>query len=123
MAKFIDLIENGGTIKDEKTGEDIAWHNFMFGYLDTVTETDKGRNEMDTTKERYFQIKIKADKIQQFFGFEVFCASQFDDCFGKEIELTYGRDGVCGAKFVEPVEISDSSALENCTKETVKKKA
>lgn len=122
MAKFIDLIENGGTIENEKTGEQTPWHNFLFGYLDTVTKMDEGRNEMDSTKERYFQIKIKADKIHDFFGFEVFCASQFNGLFGREIELTYGRDGVCGAKFVEPVEFSDNLALINGTEEIVKNK-
>lgn len=99
MAKFIDLIENAGKIPDEKTGEEKPWHNFLFGYLDTVTDPDKGRNEIDSTAERYFQVKIKADKMVSFFGFEVFHASQFDGMFGKEIELIYGRDGVCGCKF------------------------
>lgn len=101
MARFIDLIENAGTMEDEKTGNEIKWRNFMFGYTDTVIEAEKGRNEVAGTKERYFQKKIKGDNISAFFGFEVFTADQFNGLFGKEIDLIYGRDGVVAARFKE----------------------
>ena len=102
MAKFIDLIENAGTIQDEKTGNEIKWRNFMVGYMDTATDADKGRNEVDSTEERYFQVKVKGDNVSSFFGFEVFNASQLNGAFGKEIDVIYGREGVVGIRFKEP---------------------
>lgn len=111
MAKFIDLIENAGTMKDEKTGNDINWRNFMVGYLDTATDADKGRNEKDSTEERYFQVKVKGDNISSFFGFKVFNASQLNGAFGKEIDVIFGREGVEAIRFKTP--LVDNGKLTN----------
>ena len=102
MAKFIDLIENAGTIQDEKTGNEIKWRNFMVGYMDIATDADKGRNEVDSTEERYFQVKVKGDYVSSFFGFDIVGASDLNGAFGKEIDVIYGREGVAGIRFKEP---------------------
>lgn len=100
MARFINLIENGGEMMG-KDGEKIFWHNFIFQYSDERSERDKGTNEMnDATGVGIFEIKIKEKNIAYFMGTEVFDVSQFKDCAYKPIELVFGRNGVERIKFI-----------------------
>lgn len=100
MARFINLIENGGEM--ERDGEKVAWHNFTFQYSDERTARDKGTNEMNSaTGVGIFEIKVKEKDIAYFMGTEVFDVSQFKDCAYKPIELVFGRNGVERIKFID----------------------
>lgn len=100
MAKFLNLRENAGSFKNDD-GVEQEYHNFTFSYLDKRGKTDLTRNELsNSTNMAAFDVKIKPENLNSFFGTEVFTTEQFKDDFLSDIELVFGRDGVCGVKFV-----------------------
>ncbi len=102
MAKFIGLINNGGSFKGEK-GETMEYNNFTFHYADEVSPEDKVRgDEISSSLYRPYSVeKIPGNKIAQFMGVSsVPNCEIFNGCFGADIELKFGRTGVCGIRFI-----------------------
>ena len=124
MAYFIGLVENAGQFEDEKTGVVRDYHNFLLSYADEVRNEDRGRNEIATSKYRAQEFKIKGDDVSRFFGIDVVAPEQFDNCYGAELELKFGRNGLSSVRFIDPAvvkEITEFKATAGAISETATK--
>ena len=96
MAIFIGIKETAGDyeLKDKKTGEmkSGTYHNFMFSYIDEAAIT---ANTVDTTKYECKVVaeKIKADIIDNVFGFHVENLDQLRTWVMCPIEVYYDSTG------------------------------
>ena len=114
---FLGIIESAGKFPNEKTGEEIEFHNFVIDLalsdrevtsntvsscglecLGFVRTTVEGKTKFTDKR------KIKADDISTIFGMEIFTAEQLKDKVFQNCEVLWDKSGnIKRITFEEPL--------------------
>ena len=111
---FLGIKEKAGTFPNEKTGEEVKFHNFIVSAALREVEEDSNTvsyagfenlgyvsiNGKSTDKS-----KIKAEDVARVFGLnEVFNCDQFKDFVGRNCEILFDKKGNIKRITFEPLD-------------------
>ncbi len=111
---FLGIKEKAGTFPNEKTGEDVKFHNFIISAaLREVEEDSNTVSFCGFENLGYVNIggkpvdksKIKAEDVARVFGLnEVFNCDQFKDFVGRNCEILFDKKGNIKRITFEPLD-------------------
>lgn len=111
---FLGIKEKAGTFPNEKTGEEVKFHNFIVSAA--LREVEEDSNTVSYTGFEnlgYVSIngkstdksKIKAEDVARVFGLnEVFNCDQFKDFVGRNCEILFDKKGNIKRITFEPLD-------------------
>ena len=111
---FLGIKEKAGTFPNEKTGEEVKFHNFIVSAaLREVEEDSNTVSYVGFENLGYVSIngkstdksKIKAEDVARVFGLnEVFNCDQFKDFVGRNCEILFDKKGNIKRITFEPLD-------------------
>ena len=100
---FLGIKEKAGTFPNEKTGEEVKFHNFIISaalrevYEDSNTVSFAGFENLGFVNiggKSVDKSKIKAEDVARVFGLnEVFSCEQFKEFIGRNCEILFDKKG------------------------------
>ena len=111
---FLGIKEKAGTFPNEKTGEDVKFHNFIISAALREVEEDSNTvsfcgfenlGYVNIGGKSVDKSKIKAEDVARVFGLnEVFNCDQFKDFVGRNCEILFDKKGNIKRITFEPLD-------------------
>lgn len=111
---FLGIKEKAGSFTNEKTGEEVKFHNFIISAALREVEEDSNTVSFAGFENLGFvnvggkptdKSKIKAEDVARVFGLnEVFNCDQFKDFIGRNCEILFDKKGNIKRITFEPLE-------------------